>query len=490
MPDQRIVNLAPARLRGPARCLIAAIVLAAANPAIAAPAEDYQRADDHQQAAAALTDVKAAIAELVRVDASYATDRNVYHHASQRAINSLVGEHGADYVAAVGKPADAAGAIGHVDALLDRNGAPVWTAPLHGAEANMRAAVAYLQDSLKARELMDYELAASRALTYLEVARGRPTETGVLGGLEGALANTVLGVPAGATQADACKMPPAAPVYGTHNGYLGWLTVPGDDGSHALAEAPGGTELVVRGRFIVLHTAAAALVDDACKGSTRADAQPLSVPATASSAEAPSQSAEVTTQSLPTATSQAPAATSQQSAQATPQPSANVPSPSPTTTMTHPTAAEAAAQSAKAASTQAAEHAAAANTPALYTKVQAEQGAQIYAGTCGKCHGANLQGTAGPAVAGRVFLDTAQHNGWTLAMIRYLVVTNMPLNAPAALSPQQYAAVMAFLLASNCYPADDKSFPTSADPAFNDVKLGPLPGQPPNQDQYGVCKVN
>jgi polar amino acid transport system substrate-binding protein len=126
----------------------------------------------------------------------------------------------------------------------------------------------------------------------------------------------------------------------------------------------------------------------------------------------------------------------------------------------------------------------------LYTRAQAEQGAQIYAGTCAKCHGTNLQGTAGPAVAGRVFLDTAQHNGWTLAMIRYLVVTNMPLNAPSALSPPQYAAVMAFLLASNCYPPGDKPFPTSADPAFNDVKLGPLPGQLTNQDQYDVCRVN
>ncbi|HEY3846904.1 MAG TPA: c-type cytochrome [Acetobacteraceae bacterium] len=408
--------------------------------------------DDHQQATAALADVKAAIDELVQVDATYATDHNVYHQASQRAINVLVGAHGAVYVAAPGKPTDADGAIGHVDALLDRNATPVWTAPLHGAEANMRAAVAYLQDSLTARELMDYQLAASRALTYLEVARGRPTETGVLGGLEGALANTVLGVPAGATQVDACKTPSAAPAYGTHGGYLAWLTVPGGDGSHALAEAPGGTELVVHGRFIVVNTAASALVADACNGHTQADAQPTPVAATTSPADAPSQS--------------------------------------PPTTITHPTATEAAAQSAQAAASQAAEHATAANPPALYTKAQAEQGAQIFAGTCAKCHGANLQGTAGPAVAGRVFLETAQHNGWTLAMIRYLVVTNMPLNAPSALSTQQYASVMAFLLASNCFPAGDKPFPTSADPTFNDIKLGPLPGQHPNQDEYGNCKVN
>jgi mono/diheme cytochrome c family protein len=430
--------------------------------------------DDHQQAVAALTDVKAAIDELVQVDTTYATDRNVYHHASQRAINVLVGERGADYVATTGKPADADGAIGHVDALLDRSATPVWTAPLHGAEANMRAAVAYLQDSLKARELMDYQLAASRALTYLEVARGRSTETGVLGGLEGALANTVLGVPAGATQVDACKTPSAAPAYGTHGGYLAWLTVPGGDGSHALAEAPGGTELVVHGRFIVVNTAASALVADACNGRTQADAQPVPVAATTSPADAPTQPQAATPQSPPP----------------TSQPPANAPSQSPPTTITHPTAAEATAQSAQAAASQAAEHATAANPPALYTKAQAEQGAQIFAGSCAKCHGANLQGTAGPAVAGRVFLETAQHNGWTLAMIRYLVVTNMPLNAPSALSTQQYASVMAFLLASNCFPAGDKPFPTAADPTFNDIKLGPLPGQHPNQDEYGNCKVN
>jgi mono/diheme cytochrome c family protein len=244
------------------------------------------------------------------------------------------------------------------------------------------------------------------------------------------------------------------------------LTVPNGDGSHVLAEAPSGTELVVHGQFIVLNTAASALVADACNGRTQADAQPIPVAAT-SPANAPTQP---------------PAATSQ--------PPANAPSQSPATTITHPTAAEAAAQSAQAAASQTAEHAAAANPPALYTKAQAEQGAQIYAGTCAKCHGTNLQGTAGPAVAGRVFLDTAQHNGWTLAMIRYLVVNNMPLNAPSALSPQQYASVMAFLLASNCYPAGDKPFPISADATFNDLKLGPLPGGHPNQDQNGVCNVN
>ncbi len=263
-------RLAPARMVGPA-LLLAAAALAAPLPAVAAGA------DDHQTALAALSDLKAAVAELVQADASYATDRRVYHRASQRAINALVGERARDYVAAAGSPADAAGAIGHVDALLDRSETPVWAAPLHGAEANMRAAVAHLQDSMKRRELMDYEIAASRALTYLEVARGRPTETGVLGGLEGALANTVLGVPDGAPQADGCGTPGGAGTYGTHGGYIAWVTVAGGDGAHALAEDPGGADITVQGGTIALRTAAAGLVAKAC-ASGHAEAAPATAP--------------------------------------------------------------------------------------------------------------------------------------------------------------------------------------------------------------------
>jgi mono/diheme cytochrome c family protein len=400
--------LAPARI---GRLAAGLVVLAAVPAAAATP-------DDHQQAVAALADVKAAINELVQADASYATDRTVYRRAGQQAINQLVGEHGEGYAAA-GAPADATGAIGHVDSLLDRKQAPVWASPLRGAEANMRAAVAYLQDSLTARELMDYAGAASRALTYLEVARGRPTETGVLGGLEGVLANTELGVPAGAQQVDACKPPSAAPAYGTHGGYLAWVALPGGDGPHPLADATGGTELVVRGGDIVVHTAAASLVTSAC----------------ASHAEAAPEHA---------------AASSPDSRHGQAEPG---------------------------------------SPPALYTKAQAEEGAGIFAAKCVTCHGANLQGTAAPAVAGNDFLKTAYQNGWTLAMIQYLVVNNMPMNAPESLSPQQYASVLAFLLASNCYPAGSKPFPESSDPAFTQIKLGPLPGEHDGENGRGVCKL-
>jgi len=384
------------------------------------PCSALAAGDDHAQALAALADVRAAIAELVEVDASYATDRNVYHRASQRAINALAGVHGEGYQAGPGSPGDTAGAIGHVDALLDRKENPVWADPLHGAEANMRAAVAHLHDSLKARELMDYEISASRALTYLEVALGRSTDLGVLGGLEGALANTELGVPAGAAREDGCAAPTSAPSYGAHGGYLAWVALPASDGTHSLAENPGGVDVSVGNGIVTLRTAAAALVAKSC-------ASHASAPATMRTAAAP----------------------------------ANAPQPA----------------------------AASALPPALYTEQQALRGAQIYGQKCVACHGKDMQGTAAPSVAGTDFLTTAQRNKWTLEIIRYIVFTLMPRNAPSSLDPQDSAAVMAYLLASDCFPAGTTPFPVADKPSFASTKLGPPPGHPAGQNDKGVCKL-
>jgi hypothetical protein len=135
------------------------------------------------------------------------------------------------------RPGDAAGAIGHIDSLLDRTATPVWTNPLRSTEANIRAAIIHLKDAAKANELMDYAVVASRALAYLEVARGRSDETGVFGGLEGVLANTDLGFPPGARQQDGCKAPSVAPSYGTHGGYIAWVALTVSDGTRELAQA-------------------------------------------------------------------------------------------------------------------------------------------------------------------------------------------------------------------------------------------------------------
>ncbi|HEX5325103.1 MAG TPA: cytochrome c, partial [Acetobacteraceae bacterium] len=203
-----------------------------------------------------------------------------------------------------------------------------------------------------------------------------------------------------------------------HDGYIAWVTVPVGDGTHALAENPGGTDVTVQGGMIVLHTAAAPLVARKC-GNDPAAPTPLVKPAAQQTAPAP----------------------------------------------------------------------AAAALPALYTVAQAQAGAQVYASKCASCHAPNLQGAAGPSVAGTDFLTTAKHNGWTLEIIRYLVFNMMPRNAAHSLSPDAYASVMAYLLASNCYPAGNKPFPTTDQPDFAKIQLGPVPGHPAGQNDKGVCTL-
>ncbi|MDQ2802577.1 MAG: c-type cytochrome [Pseudomonadota bacterium] len=461
----------PARVFGPALLLIAGLC--------PCPVVGAEPVGDHQAALAALSDVRAATAELVRADASYSTDRAAYRQASQRAITALEGARGSQFV--TGANADQAGAIAHIDKLLDRSDEPVWASPLRGAEANIRAAVAHLQDAARAHELMDYEIAASRAITYLQVAQGRPSDTGVFGGLEGALANTVLGVPVDAEEADACAPPPANPAYGTHDGYIVWVSVPAKPGSYKLPEASSTAELVVQNGAVVLHTAAAKIVGQSCDHhEAAARMQPVAAQAAAT---------QPSIETAPQQSQAAPGPIQLHPAQQTPAQQAPAPQ-APTQTRRAPVQQAPPGQAEAApAPTQTGSTGASKSPPALYTTAQAQTGEQAYGAHCASCHGGNLQGVAAPSVAGNDFLKTAKQNGWTLKMIRYLVFDMMPMNAAHSLSPTQYADVMAFLLASNCYPAGNTSFPTEDKPEFNTIQLAPLPSQSQRQNKFGVCKV-
>lgn len=124
-----------------------------------------------------------------------------------------------------------------------------------------------------------------------------------------------------------------------------------------------------------------------------------------------------------------------------------------------------------------------------YTQAQAKAGQAVYSSQCASCHGSNLQGVAAPAVAGTRFLQTAQQNKWTLQTIDQIVTNNMPFSAPGSLKPQQYADVMAYLLAANCYTSNGKQFPTSAPSSFAKTQIQPQSNKPSDADKNGVCPV-
>lgn len=85
----------------------------------------------------------------------------------------------------------------------------------------------------------------------------------------------------------------------------------------------------------------------------------------------------------------------------------------------------------------------------VYTAAQATQGATVYSGKCAACHGANLEGGAGPALDGAKFKQMASAQSMTADSLLTVISTKMPLTAPHSLSASDYADVTAYILQKN-----------------------------------------
>lgn len=127
---------------------------------------------------------------------------------------------------------------------------------------------------------------------------------------------------------------------------------------------------------------------------------------------------------------------------------------------------------------------------ASYTKAQATAGKAVYTQNCASCHGADLQGVAAPAIAGKKFMPTAEKNGYTVSILHTIVADNMPFNNPGGLTATQYANVTAYLLAANCYPAGSTAFPENPGSGFGTAKLATQKNPSAKPDKNGVCAVD
>jgi mono/diheme cytochrome c family protein len=86
-----------------------------------------------------------------------------------------------------------------------------------------------------------------------------------------------------------------------------------------------------------------------------------------------------------------------------------------------------------------------------FTQAQATQGKTVYISNCAGCHGAKLQGGAGPALSGSAFAARWEDGGKTVDDLYYIIHTQMPLNAPGSLSEAQYLSVTAYIIQQNGY---------------------------------------
>ena len=80
-----------------------------------------------------------------------------------------------------------------------------------------------------------------------------------------------------------------------------------------------------------------------------------------------------------------------------------------------------------------------------FTAAQADSGRQLYLANCASCHGAELAGP--PALKGQAFMGT--WGSQTTNALYDKIRTSMPPEAPGSLGPDNYSAVVAYLLQQN-----------------------------------------
>jgi mono/diheme cytochrome c family protein len=87
----------------------------------------------------------------------------------------------------------------------------------------------------------------------------------------------------------------------------------------------------------------------------------------------------------------------------------------------------------------------------LYTTAQADRGQQVFGSICSACHGA-------AEFRGQMFQIS-----WMAKPVGDLfqhISTAMPQDAPGSLTPEQYAAVIAYMMRMNGKPAGPRELPT------------------------------
>jgi mono/diheme cytochrome c family protein len=100
-------------------------------------------------------------------------------------------------------------------------------------------------------------------------------------------------------------------------------------------------------------------------------------------------------------------------------------------------------------------------TSGVYSKAQADRGAQLYAETCARCHGGSMEGldVAPPLTGPRIL---GNYTGQPAAALASRIRTSMPLDMPGSLGLQASADLTAAILAANGYPPGSDELPSSS----------------------------
>ena len=107
-----------------------------------------------------------------------------------------------------------------------------------------------------------------------------------------------------------------------------------------------------------------------------------------------------------------------------------------------------------------------------FTETQAETGRSVYSSSCASCHGSDLKGQAGPALAGAKFESSLKFSKMSAQQLFKFISTQMPADNPGGLQCDKYAAVMAYILSKNGYPAGNEKL---SEQSLSKIHLLPFP---------------
>lgn len=98
----------------------------------------------------------------------------------------------------------------------------------------------------------------------------------------------------------------------------------------------------------------------------------------------------------------------------------------------------------------------------LFTDAQAARGETVYRQSCASCHGAALAGASAPSLTGQRFAASWGDPRVTLDDLFFVLSTTMPPRASNTVSPQDHAAVFAYILKVNGYTPGSTALTTGS----------------------------
>jgi mono/diheme cytochrome c family protein len=94
----------------------------------------------------------------------------------------------------------------------------------------------------------------------------------------------------------------------------------------------------------------------------------------------------------------------------------------------------------------------------VYNETQAQRGRAVFLDQCANCHGRNLEGAdMTPPLTGAAFMSN--WDTLTVGDLADRIRVSMPLNSPGALSRQETADVIAYVLQFNQFPTGKDELP-------------------------------